>query len=570
MNTFYLFISLQLLVVGNFESFKANFFEGFSDRELLDYYDTHSEIDSLKTAAQLYLVRAKEQNKVEKIARGYDLLARLYDYETNQKYADSLIQVSSGLINNRSYPIIGYLLKGYHFYNQDYFIEALMQFEKAQDLVAFDDFDKIITLRIALGAIYRQLGIGSVDYYFKTIEIIEGQANYKTTYYDALFDTYQSIAYSYMDKKEFDSAEVYFGLCQALDEVTSIPEYVEYMRLDKGVLAFKKQEYAKALDHFNQVDEFQLMASPRVSYLLKKGEAHRLLGNYKEAHLNFVKADLLYSKHRILPQDLHLAYNFLIAEASQSDNYGKQQYYTAKFLEVQKEKDTRRDRFMAYVKSKGEYLKAELYAGGNNEVDNTDYKFWTVQIIFVLLLILVAAVFAFINSHGSLGNTFSYFLVDAFFLNVFRKRNMKLNTKNEEPSTQQLEIEENEKTMEVSPQIGIDAEVVEAILEKLLLFETKKSFIKYGKLKEVADHLNTNSTYLSKIVNTHKACSFGNYIHKLRINEAVLQLNSNPVLKTYTIDAISKEFGYNSVESFSRAFKKIIGNKPSEYLKIIL
>ena len=83
-----------------------------------------------------------------------------------------------------------------------------------------------------------------------------------------------------------------------------------------------------------------------------------------------------------------------------------------------------------------------------------------------------------------------------------------------------------------------------------------------GKQKE------TNQHYLSKTINFEKKCSFTNYIKNLRVDYAINWINENQGLaKKYTIDAISKEFGFNNPETFSLAFKKKTGFKPSFFIK---
>ena len=72
---------------------------------------------------------------------------------------------------------------------------------------------------------------------------------------------------------------------------------------------------------------------------------------------------------------------------------------------------------------------------------------------------------------------------------------------------------------------------------------------------------------MSKIVNVFKRKSFIQYINDLRIDYAVVQLQKNNKLKNYTIQALALEFGFNSAESFSAAFQKKTGIKPTYFIK---
>ena len=83
----------------------------------------------------------------------------------------------------------------------------------------------------------------------------------------------------------------------------------------------------------------------------------------------------------------------------------------------------------------------------------------------------------------------------------------------------------------------------------------------------MAEKLETNATYLSKVINRYKRKSYTAYITELRINTALVKLKNDKKLQSYTIKAIAEEFGYKRQETFSRAFKAYTGIHPSQYLK---
>ncbi len=83
----------------------------------------------------------------------------------------------------------------------------------------------------------------------------------------------------------------------------------------------------------------------------------------------------------------------------------------------------------------------------------------------------------------------------------------------------------------------------------------------------MAEELETNTAYLSKVINTYKGKSFTAYITELRIDTALVNLKNNKTLQSYTIMAIADEFGFKRQETFSRAFKAYTGIYPSQYLR---
>ena len=72
---------------------------------------------------------------------------------------------------------------------------------------------------------------------------------------------------------------------------------------------------------------------------------------------------------------------------------------------------------------------------------------------------------------------------------------------------------------------------------------------------------------MSKIINRYKDKSFSNYINYLRINYISSELKNNAELRKYTIVAIADEAGFNTAESFSKAFYKETGIYPSFFIK---
>ena len=100
------------------------------------------------------------------------------------------------------------------------------------------------------------------------------------------------------------------------------------------------------------------------------------------------------------------------------------------------------------------------------------------------------------------------------------------------------------------------------------VFENKKLYLgKDCSLANVAKKLQTNSSYLSKIVNNYKENSFNSYINNLRIDYVLSKLQDDQRFRKYTISAIADEAGYNNAQSFGNAFFKQTSMKPSTFIK---
>lgn len=80
-------------------------------------------------------------------------------------------------------------------------------------------------------------------------------------------------------------------------------------------------------------------------------------------------------------------------------------------------------------------------------------------------------------------------------------------------------------------------------------------------LSGVALHFHLSEGYLSVLFKETAGVSFAEYLEKCRIDKSCTLLCSS----NQSINAISQAVGYNSVYSFRRAFKRILGASPKEY-----
>ena len=116
----------------------------------------------------------------------------------------------------------------------------------------------------------------------------------------------------------------------------------------------------------------------------------------------------------------------------------------------------------------------------------------------------------------------------------------------------------------------IEDELVRRILKKITLMELDKKFLSNDfKLSHIAKQVNTNTTYLSQIINQHKGMTFSEYVNDLRISYILKELSENPKLRKYTIKTISEEIGYKSASTFINAFKNRANMTPSYYIQLL-
>jgi AraC-like DNA-binding protein len=115
--------------------------------------------------------------------------------------------------------------------------------------------------------------------------------------------------------------------------------------------------------------------------------------------------------------------------------------------------------------------------------------------------------------------------------------------------------------------INIPENVIKSIIKKLTNFETSNKFIKKKyTLNTLAKEFNTNSSYLSSIINSTKDANFSSYLNNLRIDYAIDKLKKDKKFRIYTIKAIAEEVGFNTSQSFTNAFYKKTRLYPSFFI----
>jgi YesN/AraC family two-component response regulator len=115
---------------------------------------------------------------------------------------------------------------------------------------------------------------------------------------------------------------------------------------------------------------------------------------------------------------------------------------------------------------------------------------------------------------------------------------------------------------------AINDEAKERILNDLdMLMKKEKVFSQPQlSLSGLAEMLETNTTYLSKVINEHFNTNFSTYLNNFRIREAQ-KMFANKQHKSMTLEGIAQSVGFHSRSSFNAAFRKFSGITPTLFIK---
>lgn len=82
----------------------------------------------------------------------------------------------------------------------------------------------------------------------------------------------------------------------------------------------------------------------------------------------------------------------------------------------------------------------------------------------------------------------------------------------------------------------------------------------------LAKKLQSNASFLSKVINNGFGVNFNDFINGFRVQE-VKNLLADPANQAITIMSLAYEAGFNSKATFNRAFKKLTGQNPKDFLE---
>ncbi|PQA90677.1 hypothetical protein B0A69_20330 [Chryseobacterium shigense] len=88
-------------------------------------------------------------------------------------------------------------------------------------------------------------------------------------------------------------------------------------------------------------------------------------------------------------------------------------------------------------------------------------------------------------------------------------------------------------------------------------------------LSFLAAELNTNTKYLSYVINQHKSADVKTYVNRLRINYIIDKLIKDEKYRQYKISILADECGFSSHSKFASVFKAVTDFSPSAYIKYL-
>lgn len=371
--------------------------------------------------------------------------------------------------------------------------------------------------------------------------------------------TLHIIAETYLGLKRYDSTTYYNTLGYKKASISTDSNVVSmksYFILCEGINQYVKKKYQTAIDSINKalptMIEFEDKAKTIDSYYYL-GKSYNDLGNREKAISYFKKTDSILETLKSTPQYAHIkTYEYLKNYYKSINDLQNQNKYLNKLNTVLDK--YLNDQIFISKKVKEDYdiplLKKEQ--GVLIEKLNKSNRTYISSILILIILLL-----------SSGGLLYYQYRKKRLYRLRFEKL-MEEHTAVSEP----LRMDKKTETVAANKTIQVPEKHVTHILSKLDEFEKELKYLTLGiSAQSIANDIDTNVKYLSRVINYYKNKTFTTYLNELRIAHAVKELKTNSTLRKFTIKAIANEMGYNSAETFSNAFYKQIKIKPSYFIR---
>lgn len=568
------YICFALLLFVSSLGWSQNTLEKQSFEALGNFLDNHKNTDTLYfDYLKAYENKAQKAGALEKIFYAKSkYIVHGANFNERFRHAQELLKLS---IKKQD---VKYMGLAYNKLALVYYMERDMEQSLHYELLAEKQLAKTNDLYNLNKSRY---GIGSIYYfvgnYEKALSFFTQTASYykKQNSYNDLRGYINSIQYKAKCYQllKFSESEKIFDTLNSINKKLKKHHFeIEnaYLSLLKGQNLYIQKQYKASLEQMQKAlpviinnDDF---ANEHLAYLYIGKNLWQL--NEKEAAVEqFKKVDFLYDEKEYSDLNLLEAYDYLIAYYKTTNNLKTQLFYTEKLLTVSNHLQKQYKGLSNVLHTKYETTKLEASRDHlQKELKIQMYrKYVILGIAAVVIVFLISCLFYYKKKQKTLRQKYELFTQQRLFSELSTTHIVI-------PEIKQLEKENNQRELAVyssnkTSKTSLSDKKTEELLQKLNVFEDNQAYLNSKiTINSLAKDLNTNSKYLSEVINNCKGVTFTNYLNQLRIKLILTQFDDNKKLRKLTISAIAEEFGFNNARSFSEAFFKVTGLKPSYYI----
>lgn len=364
---------------------------------------------------------------------------------------------------------------------------------------------------------------------------------------------YQLHAYNLFFLKKYDKALENIALSNKYIEFSSPESYIIFCenKILAGKIEVQKKNYKAAEKLFEEVLTI-LKKHPNNNYLLSatylnqsdilfdKKEYLAATEVLKKALEKTETADFLIIKNRI---DARLAKNYLFLKEN-----NKHKEYQKKYEDSQTIIEENRNEAIRNIMKLNQGVRNQNYNSYISKKQEQTYIYLGIAVLFISTILFL--IYQEKQKRKTLEKQVLFF-----------KNQKTLFTQKENKSVEPEKIS-TKKTLHIPKEKEND------LLQKLNDFEESKQFLANNiSLALLAAQLETNTKYLSEVINKFKGKNFTTYINELKINHIAHLISSDITYRQYKISYLAEYSGFASHSTFTVVFKSVTGMSPNDYIQ---
>lgn len=497
-----------------------------------------------------YIAKAKESQHSATLMHAYRKMIFLGHDINTIPYADSLLQLSQKTKQNKTIGIAYQALSTAYYAQKDYRNSLKNSLIAEQYIQKTEDKYTLYKIRNAIGRIKFHIGE-----YQEALEIYEESAAYYANFKDtsSVLGYLNSLLYlSRCHHRLGNYAECHEYSILGLKKIQQIEPHAtqkmmrSFFLQTEGINQYTIRNYDKAIPMLKESAENFIaqddLLNEHISYLYL-GKVYWDQGDKEAAIPYFERVDQLFTQKQISDLELRCAYTYLISYHEEHKDLEEQLEYTNTLIKVDSLLSTSyKDISRVLYKEFDTKMLLDSKEQLEKQIESSERRS---KLLYVLLTIIILLISWF---------TYSYYKKQK----KYRERYQRLLN----------ELKQPEKTKSIeSPDIELNDVVLKGILKNLEIFEQQSLFLKSNiSQTSLAEEWNTNTSYLSRVINSYKGRNFKQYLNDLRIDYCLEKLKENPTFRSYKVSSIAEELGFGSARSFSQAFEQRTGLKPSYFI----
>ncbi|MBG6110625.1 tetratricopeptide (TPR) repeat protein [Flavobacterium sp. CG_9.10] len=455
--------------------------------------------------ANAYLIKAKSENNPVQKARGCFLLSLLAENEKALHYLDSAIVYTKNL-NDVKFPAYAYSGKGYVYKKQFKYKEAIDNFLIAESLAKKNNPDFYYDVKFSI-AVLRSEELGEVqealDLYRECFNYYKDKA-VRTPQYSYSFQlVIFALADAHKALQQSDSATYYNKLGYQESKMTKDYRSNALFTLNEGANLVLKKNFYAALDSIKKAFPKMIFYKDQGNILASyyyTAKAYDGLGYKDKAVKNFIKVDSIHNITKRITPEFTSGYPYLISYFKNKGDAASQLKYITKYMYIDSVLQINYKELTKKLQK--EYDTPNLIIEKESLIkslkEDKIQSYWGIGTL--LLLFIPIGMFGFhqYKLKKQYRARFDFIMNQAIVTNDDRI-----------PVTETKKIKPNPSKIE---DIGIAEDLVNQILVKLTHFETQKAFLQPNlTIQMLSETFDTNSKYVSKIVNAYKEKTFIQY-----------------------------------------------------------